>query len=168
MYIRKNVLALSIVLSLLVGVAAGFGGGYYKYVSFPKKQAVETARKQQEELQKMVRSGEAVAVDPDKITVKVEKGGGDVGQTITARTNEYTSVQVGMGFVSRPGEKLDLTKWFKAGDQVDVLYKDGQALALHRELRPGEQQPQPMTPTAPVQVQQQGQPQQPAPGQGQK
>lgn len=48
-------------------------------------------------------------------------------------TSEYTSIQVGMGFVNKPGEKTDLTKWFNSGDTLDTLVKDGQALALHCE-----------------------------------
>lgn len=142
MYIRKAVFALILIASVLVGAAAGFGGGYYKYVHVPKVKAQEMAKKQQEELNKMVRHGEAKEVKPDAITIEVTKGGGDVGQAITVTTNEYTSVQVGMGFVNRPGEKTDLTKWFRPGDRVDALVKDGQAVALHRELRPDEQKQQ--------------------------
>jgi len=156
--IRKSVLAVTLVVSLLVGAAAGFGGGYYKYVHVPKVKAQEMAKKQQEELNKMVRHGEAKEVKPDAITIEVTKGGGDIGQTVTFTTNEYTSVQVGMGFVNKPGEKTDLTKWFRPGDRVDALVKDGQAVALHRELRPDEQAPQPQGP--PAQGQQQGRQQQ--------
>ncbi|KYH31564.1 hypothetical protein [Neomoorella mulderi] len=136
---RKNILALIIAGAFIAGAAAGFGGGYYKYVAAPRKQAVEMAKKQQEEMNKMVRHGTITAVEPDKLTLKVEKGGGDIGQTITLATNEFTSIQVGMNFVDKPGQKADLTKWFKAGDTIDALVKDGQALALHREPRPGEQ-----------------------------
>ncbi|SHJ16078.1 hypothetical protein [Desulfofundulus thermosubterraneus] len=168
LYLRRSVLAVIVIASLLVGFAGGFGGGYYKFVYAPKVKAQEMAKKQEEELNKMVRHGEVVSVEPDRLTLKVDKGGGDIGKTITARTTEYTSVQIGMGFVNKPGEKLDLTKWFKQGDYVDVLYKDGQALALHRELRPGEQGPQPPQ-EPPVQGQQQGQQQQGQPqGQQQK
>ncbi|WP_109206267.1 hypothetical protein [Moorella sp. Hama-1] len=139
---RKSILAVIITGAFIAGVATGFGGGYYKYVAAPKKQAVAMAQKQQEEMNKMVRHGTLTAVEPDKLTLKVEKGGGDIGQTLTLATNEYTSIQVGMGFMNKPGEKADLTKWFKAGDTIDALVKDGQALALHREPRPGEQEQQ--------------------------
>ncbi|WP_025775147.1 hypothetical protein [Neomoorella thermoacetica] len=44
-----------------------------------------------------------------------------------------------MNFVDKPGQNADLTKYFKAGDTINALVKDGQALALHREARPGEQ-----------------------------
>lgn len=66
----------------------------------------------------------------------------DVGKTITYRVNEYTSIQVGMGFVNKSNEKADLTKWFQKGDEIDLLVRSGQAMAMHRELRPGEQAPQ--------------------------
>lgn len=143
MHLRKSILVLIVVGAFLAGFGAGFGAGYYYYVHTPQKKMQEEARKQQEELEKMVRRGEAVEVMPDAIKVKVEKGGGDAGKTITARISEYTSVQVGMGFVNEPGVKLDLTQWFKPGDYVNLLYEDGQALALHRDLRPGEGEPLP-------------------------
>jgi hypothetical protein len=164
---RKGILALIVVAAFIAGAAAGFGGGYYKYVAAPKKQAVEMAKKQQEEMNKMVRHGTLTAVEPDKLTLKVEKGGGDIGQTITLATNEYTSIQVGMGFVNKPGEKADLTKWLKAGDTIDALVKDGQALALHREPRPGEETQQGQVSALPGGQQAAG-PGQAAPGQGQK
>ncbi|WP_027356878.1 copper amine oxidase N-terminal domain-containing protein [Desulfofundulus thermocisternus] len=106
-----------------------------------QEKAQEAAKKEQEELNKMFRHGKVISVEPDKLTMNVEKGGGDVGRTITITINEYTSVQVGMRFVNKPGEKIDLTKWFKPGDTVGALVKEGQAKALGRELRPGEQQP---------------------------
>jgi D-arabinose 1-dehydrogenase-like Zn-dependent alcohol dehydrogenase len=50
---RKGILALIVVAAFIAGAAAGFGGGYYKYVAAPRKQAVEMAKKQQEEMNKM-------------------------------------------------------------------------------------------------------------------
>ena len=123
-----------------LGLGLGFGwlGARYSYTVLPEKKAKEEAKKRQKELEKMVRRGKITSVEPDALTIKVEKGGGDIGKTITLRTNEYTPVQVGMNLVSRLGQKLDLTKHFKVGDYVDALVKDGQALALHRDFRPGE------------------------------
>lgn len=106
-----------------------------------QEKAQEAAKKQQEELKKMTRSGEVVTVKPESITLRVESGGGDIGQTITVTANEYTSIQIGMNFVMKPGEKPDLTKYFKPGDKIYALVKNGQAMALQRELRPNEQQP---------------------------
>jgi hypothetical protein len=122
-----------------LGLGFGWLGARYTYTVLPEKKAREEAEKRQKELDKMVRRGKVVSVEPDALTIKVEKSGGDVGKTVTLRTNEYTSIQVGMGFVNQPGQKADLTKHFKAGDYVDVLVKDGQALALHRDFRPGEE-----------------------------
>jgi len=141
MYLRKLFLVLIVIGSLLIGSGGGFGIAHYYYIYKPQKEAQEMAKKQQEELNKMVRHGEVITVEPDAIEMKVEKGGGDVGKVIKVRTSEYTSVQVGMGFVNEPGKKTDLTKWFRKGDYVDALVKDGRLLAIHRELRPDEQGP---------------------------
>ncbi|MGB9661688.1 MAG: hypothetical protein ACPL5F_06660 [Moorellaceae bacterium] len=54
-------------------------------------------------------------------------------------TSKYISIQVCMGFVNKSEEKANFTRWFTSGDTIDALVKDGQALALHRESRPGEQ-----------------------------
>lgn len=139
---RRGIIALIIIVSFAIGLEAGFGGGYYHYVVGPQKKAQEMAKKQQEELNKMARHGEVVDVKPEQITVHVTKAQLEQGKTVTYRTNKYTSVQIGMGFVNKPNEKTDLTKWFQKGDQVDLLVKNGQVMAMHRELRPGEQVPQ--------------------------
>ena len=132
-------------------LAVGFGGGWYgayqKHVAAPERAARELAQQQQAELDRMVRRGKAVAVKPDALTVEVKEGGGDLGKTITVRANEYTAVQIAMNFVNQPGEKTDLSKWFRAGDQVDLMVKEGQILAVHRESRPGEQPPLPANKT---------------------
>ncbi|MEW6226473.1 MAG: hypothetical protein AB1700_00030 [Bacillota bacterium] len=133
-----------------LGFGSGWLGARYSYTVLPEKKVREEAEKRQKELDKMVRRGRIASVEPDVLTVKVEKGGGDVGKTIALRTNEYTSVQIGMDFVNQPGRKLDLTQYFKAGDYVDALVKDGQALALHREFSPGERQPVVIEPTTRV------------------
>jgi hypothetical protein len=160
--LRKSILAVIIMVSLLAGFAGGFWTSHYKYIIAPQKEAQETAQKQQEALDKMVRHGEAVTIKPEKITIKVEKGGGDIGKTITLGTTEYTSIQVGMGFVGKPGQKTDLTTCFKSGDSVDALVIKDQATALHREFRAGEEAPQP------TQVQAGGPPVQGQPVQGQQ
>jgi hypothetical protein len=128
---------------LLVGAALGFGGGWWAYVRVPKARMEAAAREQQEMLQRMARHGEVLEVRPDAVTVRVERGGGDVGRTIEATVGPLTTVQIGMSFVDKPGEKIDLTEWFRPGDAVDMIYREGRALALRRELRPGEQAPGP-------------------------
>lgn len=139
MELRKSILTVIIIVSLLAGFAGGFWTSHYKYITEPQKKAQEMAKKQQDALDKMVRHGEIVSVEPEKITVKVEKGGGDVGKTITVKTNEYTTIQVDTAVVGNPGQKTDLTTCFKPGDNVNALVVNGQATALHREFRPKEE-----------------------------
>lgn len=121
-----------------LGLGFGWLGARYSYTILPEKKAKEEAKKQQEDLNKMLRHGKLVSVEPDVLVIKVVKGGGDIGKTITVRSSEYTSIQVGMGFINQPGQKTNLTKWFKAGDFVDMIVKDNQVLSLHRDFRPGE------------------------------
>lgn len=131
---RKPLLIFATIFSLLIGVILGAGGMYYASQVVPEKKAQEVARQQQEKLNRMLRQGEIVKVKPDEVTVKVNDGGGDIGETVTVITNEYTSVQVGMAFMNKPGEKTNLTEWFAVGDHIDMLVEDGQALALYQEV----------------------------------
>ena len=131
---RKPLLIFAIAISLLVGAVLGAGGMYYASQVVPEKKAQEVARQQQEELNRMLRQGEIVEVQPEEVTVKVNDGGGNIGETVTVTTNEYTSVQVGMAFMNKPGEKTNLTEWFAVGDHIDMLVEDGQALALYQEV----------------------------------
>lgn len=126
------------VLILIFGVGIGFSGGWFKFVKWPEQQAQKLAQEQQERMNEMVRSGETTSVQADAISVKVEKGGGDIGQTVKYRVNEFTKIQVGSGFVNNAGEKADLTQWFKEGEYVNLMVNDGQAVLIHRELRPKE------------------------------
>ena len=103
---------------------------------------LEAAKKHEEELNKSSRHGTVASVEPNEISISVKSGGGDIGKTITLKTTEYTSIQIGMNFVSKSGEKTDLIKWFKVEDNVDAYVKNDRILALHRELRPGEKEPQ--------------------------
>ncbi len=131
---RKPLLIFATIFSLLIGVILGAGGMYYASQVVPEKKAQEVARQQQEKLNRMLRQGEIVKVKPDEVTVKVNDGGGDIGETVTVITNEYTSVQVGMAFMNKPGEKTNLTEWFAVGAHIDMLVEDGQALALYQEV----------------------------------
>jgi len=125
------------ILIFILGLSIGFTGGWYKFVKGPLIQAEKVAKEQQERLHSMVRSGEIREVQTDAVTIKVEKGGGDIGKTMKYRTNEYTKIQIGMGFI--PEQKVDLTKWFKSGEYVNLMVSDGQAVLVHRELRAEEQ-----------------------------
>lgn len=76
------------------------------------------------------------------MTVKVEKSGDPaiVGQVITVQLDERTSYQEGMGFLNLMGEEIDATRYLKPGMKVDLLVKDGKAVAVHWEKpKPGEQ-----------------------------
>jgi len=137
--------------SLIVGIVIGtYTLGRYIYVIGPQKAQQEAVTKHMKEMNKLVRSGKIVSITPENFSIKVEKGGGDIGKTITLRTTEYTTVQVAMKFLNNSGEKIDLTKWFKVNDDVDALVKDDRVLALHRELRPGEKELQPPAKSKPT------------------
>lgn len=60
-----------------LGMGSGWLGARYSYTVLPEKKAKEEAGKQQKELDKMVRRGRIASVEPDVLTVKVEKGSGD-------------------------------------------------------------------------------------------
>lgn len=134
----KKIAAGIVILVFVAGLAGGFFAGHYKYVTLPQKQAEEAAKKQQEQLERMVRRGVIVDITPETLTVKVEEGARDEGKTVTYRVNEYSTVQIGMNFVSQPGKKTDLTKFFKKGDYVDLMVDGKQAVVVHREIRPEE------------------------------
>jgi uncharacterized protein YneF (UPF0154 family) len=136
--VNKSLAVVAIIVSLLVGAVFGAGGMYYVKIVAPEKQLQKIAQEEKEKVDEMVRRGEITKITPDSIEIKVEAGGGDIGESISLRTNEYTTLQVGMGFVNESGGKADITEWFTEGDYVNVIASDGQALALHREARPGE------------------------------
>lgn len=92
----------------------------------------ERSREQQKKINQSYRSGEAVSVEPDKLTIKW----GD--KTITVRTDEYTRITVGMSVLNKPGEKMDLTKVFRPGDYVHMFVENDRAISIGRDLRPGE------------------------------
>lgn len=131
---NKKVVVIITILALVTGLSAGIGIGYYKYTVFPQKKAAADAEKQQKALEQMVRSGEVEKVTPEQITMKIKDAPKDKGKTKTYRINEYTQVQVGMKFVSKPGAKTDLTKYFKKGDTVSLLVKNDQAVSVYREV----------------------------------
>lgn len=139
---NKKVVVIITILALVTGLSAGIGIGYYKYIVFPQKKAAAEAEKQQKALEQMVRNGEIEKVTPDQITMKITDAPKDEGKTKTFRINEYTQIQVGMKFVSKPNTKTDLTKYFKKGDLVSLLVKNDQAVSVYREARAEEQEKQ--------------------------
>ena len=136
----KKVAAVLIVAALLLGSAAGAAGYWYFKVQAPRAKLMEMAKRQQEEMNKMVRSGEVVSVKPDEIDLKVERSGDpDVaaGTELKLKTDGMTTVQEGMNILSKPGQPLDLTKHLKPGTKVDVLVSGDKAVAVHWEA-PGQ------------------------------
>lgn len=125
--------------SLIVGAAAGFFSGFYTYRIYPQAQAAAAARKQQDALYQLVRSGSIVSVGADAVALRVQKGAADVGQVITARVTPDTTIQVGSAVLNRPGVQADITEWFTAGDAVDVMVRDGILTAIFRPLKSGEE-----------------------------
>ncbi|HHW44114.1 MAG TPA: hypothetical protein GXX25_09985 [Desulfotomaculum sp.] len=145
LYLRKSVLAVIVIASLIVGAGLGAGGHWYLADHRPKVKMMEMAKKQQEQLNKMVRSGEVTDVKPDEITLKVQRSGDPQfeGKAITVKTDRYTNVQEGMNFVSKPGQATDLSRYLKPGMQVDLLVNGDKALAVHWEKAPEQAQKQP-------------------------
>jgi len=126
-YIKWPVLVIAIMI-----FAAGYGAGWFQYVKYPQILTVREARQQHEELQKMTRYGEVVEVKPNAITIKSGKDEG------TYTINDYTNIQISSNYVSKAGVSSDLTKYFKKGDQVDLLAKNGVAVLIHRDFRTAE------------------------------
>lgn len=131
--LRKQIIFIVIV-AVLAGTL-GFAGGWYKFVKAPVLKVQKETRLQQEEMQKMTRHGEITGLTGNGLTLLIDKSGDGKKGEQKYRTNEYTSIQVGMQFVNKSGEPADLTQYFKKGDYVDLLVKDGQAVLIHREAR---------------------------------
>ncbi|QGP94137.1 hypothetical protein MGLY_35620 (plasmid) [Neomoorella glycerini] len=159
---RKGILTLIIVAAFVIGAITGAGGMYYGKIVLPMRKAEAMARQQREEFDRMIRRGEVTGVKPGELTVKVEKSGDPaiVGRVITVQLDERTSYQEGMGFLNLMGEEIDATRYLKPGMKVDLLVKDGKALAVHWEKpKPGEQAAQqpPGQPGPGQETQEQGQ-----------
>lgn len=120
------------ILIFVVGILIGAYGVFFVKEVIPVRNAKMIAQEQQKELDSMVRQGIAEELTAD--TIKVNTG----SDVISLRTNQYTMVQVGMTMVSKKGQSTDLTKYFKTGENVDLLIKEDTALAIHRALRPNE------------------------------
>lgn len=122
----------------IVGVGLGVLGYWFLADKLPQNRAIAEAKKQQEELNRMVRFGLITAVKPDEITIKVERSGDSAvqaGKEYTIKVDAGTAIQEGMSLINRPGQGSapDMTKLIKAGMKVDVLEKNGRAVALHWE-----------------------------------
>lgn len=134
---RKKVLAAVAVFSVLAGISLGVLGHWLFTEKLPRDRAMAVAKKQQEEMNRMMRSGEVTDVKPDGITLKVNRSGDpavEVGTELTLRVDAGTTVQEGMNMLKRPGQEVDVTRYVKRGMKVDVLERDGRALVVHWEL----------------------------------
>ncbi len=129
----RKLLTLLIIAVFIAGAGMGVLGHWYFADQLPRVRMTETVKKQQEQLNKMVRSGEVKEVKPDELTVNVTEAGDPQykGKTITVKTDQYTSVQNGMDFVSKPGQPTDLTQHIKPGMHVDLLVNGDKAAAIH-------------------------------------
>jgi hypothetical protein len=126
--------------AMIVGVVLGFFGGCYTYRIYPQVHAAKAAQQEQAELNREVRAGAVVSIGANEVIIKVSKGAADVGKTLALRETPSTTVQVGSAPLNRLGTMTDLTRYYKAGDAVDVLTRDDVTLAaIYRPLRPGEQ-----------------------------
>ncbi len=134
---RKQII-ITVIIALLVGII-GFTGGWYKFIKAPELKAQKEVKAQQEQMEQMTRHGEVKEVTENTITIDIEKSGNKETGKQKYQANEYTSIQIGMQFVNQPGKLINLTQWFKKGDYVNMLVKDGQAVLIHRDLRNGEQ-----------------------------
>lgn len=100
----------------------------------PQVRMMEMAKKQQEEMNRMVRFGNVTAVKPTEITVSIERSGDPKvkrGSVVAYKTDNMTTLQEGSNPISKPEQSADLTQYIKPGMHVDVLDKGGMAIAVN-------------------------------------
>lgn len=142
MEIRKGLFVLSLAGALIVGGGAGAYGDHYFSITRPQNIAMSQAQKQQEKLNEMVRHGNVTDVKPNQLTMKVTKAGIKAleGKTITLSVSPYCNIQAGQESVNKPGQPVDITKYLKVGQEIDVLDEETkgdkgesihQAVAIH-------------------------------------
>ena len=128
----KKPIIITTIISLIIGVILGAGGLYYIKFTVPLQKAKALAKQQQAELESMVREGDIAEITAETIQINTDDG------IMKFKTNEYTTVQVGMSMKNAEGRKTDLTQFYKQGDSVSLLVKEDQVLAIYREQRPDE------------------------------
>lgn len=132
----KRYLYFVLSVTFIAGIGLGVLGHWYFSEKLPHERAMTEAKKQQEEMNRMVRSGLVTAVKSNEITLKVETSGDttvETGKKITLNVDEKTTLQEGMNLLNRPGQGSapDVTRLIKPGMHVDVLDRDGRAVAIH-------------------------------------
>lgn len=139
MFEKKHLLAVGVIAAFF-GIFVGAVGHWYLAVKVPRDRAHALAKKQQEEMNRMVRSGEVISVGQDEIKVLVEKSGDPelVGKEVVFRIDSGTTIQQGTELLNpnQQGEKVDLAKYIVPGKKVNVLARDDRALAVHWEATP--------------------------------
>ena len=128
----KKPIIITAIISLIIGVILGAAGLYYIKFTVPMQKAKALAKQQQAELESMVREGDIAEITAETIQINTDDG------IMKFKTNEYTTVQVGMSMKNAEGRKTDLTQFYKQGDSVSLLVKEDQVLAIYREQRPDE------------------------------
>lgn len=124
----KRLLILFFSLFFVAGVGMGGVGHWFFKDKLPRDRAMAAAKTQQEQMNKMVRSGSLINVSKDEILVKVENSGDPdlVGKEIAFKMDPSTTIQHGSEMLSpnQKGEKVDIEKYIAPGKQVDVLARD--------------------------------------------
>ena len=125
---------------LIIGAILGFFGGFYTYKIYPQVHAMKVAQAAQARLSGELRHGTITSMGVDTVAIKVTQGPADIGKTLALRANPNTTIQVGSIVLNRSGEPVDLTKWYKVGDTVDMLTRDDLMMdAIFRPLKQGEE-----------------------------
>lgn len=134
MYKRKHLIITGLA-ALILGIFVGAVGFWYFTIEMPHQKAVALVKQQQDELKRMVRTGQVVMVKPDEIVLRVEKSGepDQVGKEITCKADDQTRIQPGRQVINPNGGKIDLTKCVSVGKTVNLMVKGEKIITLHWE-----------------------------------
>ena len=105
----KKPIIITAIISLIIGVILGAAGLYYIKFTVPMQKAKALAKQQQAELESMVREGDIAEITAETIQINTDDG------IMKFKTNEYTTVQVGMSMKNAEGRKTDLTSFTSRG-----------------------------------------------------
>ncbi|MCG9969613.1 hypothetical protein L9W92_16540 [Pelotomaculum terephthalicicum JT] len=112
----------------ILGIGVGIVSYWYFGFKAPADRARAVAKAQQEQMNRMVRSGSLINVTKDEILVRVENSGDPelVGKDILFRVNPDATIQQGSKilFPNPKGEKVDLETYISPGKKVKVMARD--------------------------------------------
>lgn len=133
MEIKKNIAIMYLVGALTLGVIIGAFGSHYYFVTKPYQEAVKEGQQRQEELNKMVRHGQVLAVTPNQLTISVTESGDDkyTGQELTVEVSDRTTLQMGELMLNK--SQVDVIQELKVGMEVDLLVSGNSAVAIYWE-----------------------------------